>query len=336
MSATIRDVAREAGVSIKTVSRVINEERNVAPATSQAVLAAIAALDYHPNQFARSLRTGASDTIGVVVDSLNDPFFATIISIAEKRAMAEGLDILVASTGADATRAPAQIARLVRRRVRGLLVTPFGEGCAAALPANTAAVLIDRQGEGLEAFDSVMVANESTAAEAVKHLITHGHRNIGFLGSSFAFETVRARADGFRRTLTEAGIPVEERWVDAAWGTSAAEAAASRMLALDETPTAIFAATPMAGQGVFAAMRAAGRSDIALLVFGDFPMAGLLDPGITVVDQNPEGQAEVAMDRLFARISGDDGPAVRRVVPTSLIVRGSAEIPPSLVTGSRS
>ena len=101
MSATIHDVAREAGVSIKTVSRVINGERNVAPATVALVEQAIAALDYHPNQFARSLRTGASDTIGVVVDSLSDPFFATIISVAEKRAMAEGLDILVASTGAD-------------------------------------------------------------------------------------------------------------------------------------------------------------------------------------------------------------------------------------------
>ena len=86
MSATIHDVAREAGVSIKTVSRVINGERNVAPATVQLVVEAIAALDYHPNQFARSLRSGASDTIGVVVDSLSDPFFATIISVAERRA----------------------------------------------------------------------------------------------------------------------------------------------------------------------------------------------------------------------------------------------------------
>jgi len=328
MSATIHDVAKLAGVSIKTVSRVINGEHSVAPGTVRLVREAIAALDYHPNQFARSLRTGASDTIGVVVDSLSDPFFATIISVAERRARAEGLDILVASTGADVSRAPAQIARLVRRRVRGLLVTPYGRESAAALPPDTAAVLIDRRGEGLEGFDSVTVDNEEGARTAVRHLIAQGHRDIAFLGSSFSFETVQARARGFRRTLEEAGIPVNEDWVAAAYGVGAAEAAARRMLALPRTPTAIFTATPMTGQGTFAALREAGRSDIALLVFGDFPMADMLTPAITVVDQDPTGQAEVAMDRLFARIAGDESAPANQVVPTRLIVRGSAELPP--------
>ena len=187
-------------------------------------------------------------------------------------------------------------------------MTPVGMDCAAALPTDTAAVLIDRGGPGFEAWDSVTVPNEDGAYRAVQHLIAHGHREIGFLGSSFEFETVVARVNGYRRALAAADVVVNETWVDAAWGTSAAEAAAARMLALDETPTAIFAATPMAGQGTISAMRAAGGTDIALLVFGDFPMADLLTPAITVIDQDPSGQAEVAMDRLFARIAGDDRP----------------------------
>ncbi len=335
MSTTIHDVARQAGVSIKTVSRVINGGLNVAPATVQLVSEAIEALDYHPNHFARSLRSGASDTIGVVVDSLNDPFFATIISVAERRAMAEGMDILVASTGADATRAASQITRLVRRRVRGLLVTPYGRECASALPADTAAVLIDRRG-GFEMFDSVTVPNETSAREAVEHLLAHGHRRIGFLGSSLGFETVEGRVRGYRSALAAAGLEVDERLIEAAWGADAAEVAATRLLSISDPPTAIFAATPMAGQGAFAAMQAARRADIALLVFGDFPMADLLTPAITVVDQDPAGQAEVAMDRLFARIAGDDGPPIHRVLPTRFIPRGSAEVSPATPARSTS
>ena len=335
MSATIHDVAREAGVSIKTVSRVINGERNVAPATVQLVVEAIAALDYHPNQFARSLRSGASDTIGVVVDSLSDPFFATIISVAERRAMAEGMDILVASTGADATRAASQITRLVRRRVRGLLVTPYGRECASALPADTAAVLIDRRG-GFEMFDSVTVPNEASAREAVEHLLAYGHRRVGFLGSSLGFETVEGRVQGYRSALAAAGLEVDERLIEAAWGADAAEVAATRLLSIPDPPTAIFAATPMAGQGAFAAMRGTHHEAVALLVFGDFPMADLLTPAISVVDQDPAGQAEVAMDRLFARIAGDDGPPIHRVLPTCFIPRGSAEVSPAAPARSRS
>ncbi len=327
MSATIHDVAREADVSIKTVSRVINGGQGVAPVTVRLVREAVAALDYHPNQFARSLRSGASDTIGVIVDSLADPFSATIISVAERRAMAEGLDIFVASTGADATRAASQIARFVRRRVRGLLVMPYGD-CVSAVPAGTAAVLIDRR-SGFDTFDSVTVANEASTRDGVGHLLAHGHRRVGFLGPAPGFQTVRGRIRGYRRALAAAGMVVDERLIAAAWGAPAAELAAGRLLALDEPPTAIFAATPMAGQGAFAAMRAAGRTDIALLVFGDFPMADLLTPAITVIDQDPAGHAEAAMDRLFARIAGDDSPPLHQVVPTRLIVRGSAEIAPA-------
>ena len=119
-------------------------------------------------------------------------------------------------------------------------------------------------------------------------------------------------------------------------GHSAAEAATSRLLALDEPPTAIFAATPMAGQGVFAAMRAKGRQDIALLVFGDFPMAGLLTRRSRSSTRTPRGWPTWRWTGCFARIAGDDVPPCAVVRPTRLIVRGSAEVPPRPVTGGAS
>ncbi|HYN68539.1 MAG TPA: LacI family DNA-binding transcriptional regulator, partial [Ornithinibacter sp.] len=128
---TIYDVARESGFSIKTVSRVINGASGVRAETVALVEAAIKALDYHPNPAAQRLGGGKLPTIGVVVDSLNDPFFGEVIAVTERRAQEMGMDVLVASTGMDELRARTQVERLVRRGVAALLVAPFGDDASA-------------------------------------------------------------------------------------------------------------------------------------------------------------------------------------------------------------
>jgi LacI family transcriptional regulator len=330
MSATIHDVARVAGVSIKTVSRVLNGESNVAAATAALVHQAIAELDYHPNHAARALRTGASDTIGVIVDSLSDPFFAKLISVFEDRATAAGMDVVVASTGADEDRARMQMTRMVRRNVRGLLVAPFGPSLAALPePGVVPTVLIDRHVEG-SPYDEVIVDDEAAALTAVTHLLEHGHTKIGFLGESLRFSTVHDRLKGYRRALDAHAVSLTPEYVHTAcWDSDTAMRLTKAMLGLEDAPTAIFASTPITGIGVLSGLRAIGRSDVAVVVFGDFPLSTVLEPAITVVDQVPLDLANTAMDRLLARLGGDTSAPTSTVVATQFIVRGSGELPPA-------
>lgn len=329
MQVTMREVAQRARVSVKTVSRVVNGERNVSPRAHKAVTAAIAELDYHPNVAARMLRTGASDTIGVLADSLSDPFFSKLVQVFEDRSLAVGFDILVASSGGDPERARTQLRRLVQRNVRGLLVAPIigahPEGLA--VPPDVPVVLIDRR-SGLRTFDAVLVQDRQGTREAIEHLLAHGHTRIGFIGDTGRFSTVQDRLSGYLEALASAGIqPADDIVVTDCYSTDGAYRACRALLARDEPPTAIFATTPMVGEGVIAALRNAASRDTALIVFGDFPLSDALSPGITVVDQDPSGLAQAAMDRLLDHINGHDSYRADIVLPTQLIQRGSGEIP---------
>lgn len=329
MQVTMRDVAARARVSVKTVSRVVNGERNVSARVAKAVTAAIEELDYQPNVAARMLRTGASDTIGVLADSLSDPFFSRLVQVFEDRSLAVGFDILVASSGGDPERARTQVRRLVQRNVSGLLVAPVVSepGDDLALPPDLPTVLIDRRG-GIRTFDAVLVQDREGTREAVEHLLDHGHRRIAFVGAIARFSTVQERLAGYRDALAAAGVAYDDRLVVLdCYTTAQAYQACRSLLAGDEPPTAVFASTPMVGEGVIAGFKAEAAKDTALIVFGDFPLAAALDPAITVVDQDPVGLAHAAMDRLLDHINGHDSYRADIVLPTQLIPRGSGELP---------
>ena len=327
---TIYDVAREAGFSIKTVSRVINGESGVRPETVSRVEDAIKRLDYHPNPAARRLGGGRLPTIGLVVDSLNDPFFGDVIAVVERRAVEMGMDVLVASTGMDAVRARTQVERLVRRGVAALIVAPFGEEESArdALPDDIPVVVIDRKC-GIEDKDVVRVTDHEGAHEAVGHLIAHGHSRIAFFGETDEFTTVQDRLSGYTDALVEAGLQVEPALVETrCWSADVAYPLALAMLAPTDGPTAVFASTPLVGLGVLRALKRLDRRDTALVVFGDFPLAELMTPPTTVVDQRPVALAHAAFDHLARRLDDPLGPVVETVLPTRLVQRGSGELPP--------
>ena len=327
---TIYDVARQSGFSIKTVSRVINGENGVRPETIARVEAAIKHLDYHPNPAARRLGGGRLSTIGLVVDSLNDPFFGDVIAVVERRAVEMGMDVLVASTGMDAERARTQVERLVRRGVSGLIVAPFGDDASAreALPDDVPVVVIDRQC-GIEDKDVVRVTDHEGAHQAVGHLVAHGHRRIAFFGETAEFSTVQDRLVGFTDAMVEAGLEVEPALVETqCWSADVAYPLALAMLAPADAPTAVFASTPLVGLGVLRALKRLRRQDIALVVFGDFPLAELMTPPTTVVDQRPVALAHAAFDHLARRLDDPQAPVVETVLPTRLVQRGSGELPP--------
>lgn len=327
---TVYDVARIAGVSIKTVSRVVNGSTEVTERTRVRVMTVVDEVGYIPNSAARSLKTGTSDTIGVVVDSLADPFFAALVSVVEERSLERGFSVVVASTGRSAHRERGQVARLVQQNVRALLLAPNGDDHSYFTEPsfNLPVVLIDRGWE-LAGYDTVTVDDFHGAFTAVDHLLTHGHRRIAFIGDDGSVRTVSERHRGYLAALESAGVQQQTALIQDQSGERATAAAATvRLLAQSEPPTAIFSSNPRASQGVVESLHRLGRTEIAMVGFGDFALADALLPGVSVIDQDPRVIAAAAADLLLARIAGAVHQPAEIVIPLNLIVRGSGELKP--------
>ena len=328
--ATVYDVARVAGVSIKTVSRVVNASSEVVPATRERVQAAMAELGYVRNPVAHALVTGSATTIGVIVDSIADHFFSSLVSVVEERARAHGMSVLIASTGRSPERERAQIERLIQQNVAALLVAPAvgDHGYVPAAAAGLPVVLIDNGWE-LPGFDTIRVQDREGSEAAVRHLIEYGHRRIAFLGESTTVETVAARRAGYDDALAAHDILVDAELVSSDCGDpAAADDATRRLLAGKRPPTAFFASNPRAAMGVVSALHAIGRTDVALVSFGDFDVAEWLVPAITVVDHDPRQLAEAAATRLFDRMAHRGLPASDVALPVKIVARGSGELRP--------
>ncbi len=324
---TVHHVAAEAGVSIKTVSRVVNGAANVSPEVRERVERAIEHLHYVPNTLARSLKAGRGDTIGVVIDTIADPFFAALTSAVEEAALAEGLGTVFGSTGFDADRERAQVERMAMQRVRALILAP-AQGTHDYLrrfDASFPMVMVDRT-VALPGYDTVRVDDDGLAHRAVAHLCAHGHRRVAFVGSDERFATTRDRLAGYRRALTEVGVEPSPEWVRP--GPTHVDGAdvTRALLALPEPPTAVFAANPRAAIGVAHALHTGDRADVAFVSFGDFPLATTLRPGVTVVDQNPAAIGVTAMELVMAHLDGRASKARDVIVAAELVPRGSGEI----------
>ncbi|MBV9831290.1 MAG: LacI family DNA-binding transcriptional regulator [Marmoricola sp.] len=330
---TLHDVAAEAQVSIKTVSRVVRGEANVSAEVRERVQGAVARLNYVPNSLARSLKVGLGDSVGVVIDSIADPFFSSLTSAVETIAHQAGLNVVLGSTGLDPEREQAQVERLMMQQVRGLVIAPApaDHTYLRRVHASVPVVAVDRALE-LDDCDTVVVDDYAATRDGVAHLIAHGHRRIAFVGGDARLVTIRDRLRGYTDELVAAGIEVEERLIsrdDAE--TRQAEQAVLRMLEENPDITAVFSANARASLGVVHGLHRARRTDLAMVSFGDFLLAETLDPGVTAIDHDPIAIGEVAAEILLARLGlttdGERGSRAGRViVPTHLIQRGSGEI----------
>ncbi len=328
--ATVYDVARVAGVSIKTVSRVVNGSEQVSDATRARVLTAVDELAYVRNSVAHSLRTGSGDAIGVVIDSIADSFFAKLVSVIEERMLAEGISVLIASTGRSPSRERGQVARLVGQNVRALLIAPIGDD-HSYIPDSTLGmpvVLLDRGWE-IPGYDTVLVQDRAGAKAAVDHLVAAGHCRIAFIGDNDDLPTIVQRQLGYLDGLAAAGIPEDAALLRSGCGEpEPAAAATAELLALPNPPTAVFSSNPRASLGVVRALHQGLRTDIALISFGDFALADSLEPAVTIVDQDPTPIAEAAVDLLLARMRGEQPQPTNIVLPVSVVPRGSGELMP--------
>jgi LacI family transcriptional regulator len=326
----MREVGARAGVSIKTVSRVVNGETTVAPELAARVRAAIGELGYRPDPAASSLRRrdGRSRTIAIVLEDLANPFSAAVHRAVVDAARARGVLVLSASSDEDPHDEREAVAAFTARRVDGVILMPTSADhrwIEDELAAGTAMVMIDRPAGDL---DAVVSDNRAGAARATTHLLRRGHRRIAFLGDLRDIYTMGERAAGHREALAAAGVPCDERLVRFDLRDSAAAAqAVIELLTITDAPTAIFSAQNLVTIGAVRALRRLElHHDVALIGFDDIILGDLLEPGVTVVAQDAAAIGRLAAEQLLARVAGDDGPPRRRVVPTQLIPRGSGEI----------
>jgi LacI family transcriptional regulator len=325
--ATMREVAAHAGVSPKTVSRVLNDDPHVLPATRAHVEQSMRELDYVPNAMATTFRSGRSPVVGVAVPDLVDPFFAAIVNAVEERALAEDLSTLVTSLGHDPAREQPVLESMLRRQLSGLVVAPttndhaYLEAWSARIPI----AFVDRAPGNLTA-DAFTQDDRGGAREAAAHLIEHGHRRIGFLGDALSAPTIAERLEGYREALAAAGLPYDPALV--ALGATTRPGAASALARLrgpDAGATAVFSSDARCTMAVVPAVTA---HPIALTAFGDFPLADTLTPSITVMAQDPAALGRLAAARLFERAAHPQRSLPRRtVLPVALIERDSCRIP---------
>jgi LacI family transcriptional regulator len=330
----MRDVATLAGVSLRTVSRTINGDPTVSTEMSALVQNAIRLLEYRPNLTASNLRRAdrKTATIGLVLEDVGNPFSSALNRAIEDVARQRGLLVFAGSSDQDPEREQELLSSLMSRQVDGLIVVPAGGDHSAlaierqrwGLPV----VFVDRPGSFLEA-DSVTSDNRAGARAAVSHLAGFGHRRIAFLGDQRTIWTAAERHAGYLEGLAAAGVAGDARLVrQDVGGVASAERAMLEMLALQKPPTAAFTGQNLITIGAVRALRHADRQHrFAVVGFDDFELADLLDPAISVVAQNVAALGREAAEMLLARIDGDIGPSRHLVLPVSLQVRGSGEIP---------
>jgi len=330
---TIVDVAQEADVSYATVSRVINNGAHVRPEKRERVLRAMAKLGFTVNQQARSLRAGRSQVIGLLVHDLGTSYIGEIIRGIEAELSAASYDLMLYTTHRRKTKEATYVSAITRGMADGLLLV---------LPRNPEAyleslrqrrfpyVLVDHQGID-ETGPAVGATNFQGAYDATQHLLSLGHRRIGFITGQMDMGCSRDRLAGYRAALLAAGIPPDPQWVrEGDFFQPDGFAGAQALLALPQPPSAIFASNDVSAFGVMEAVRDAGKrlpDDMSIVGFDDIPQAAQVNPTLTTVRQPLEQMGRTAARMLLEIIGNEARPAARVELPTELIVRASTRPP---------
>lgn len=319
----MRDVAAIAGVSAKTVSRVFNNDPHVLDETRIRVERAMRELNYTPNVLATTFRAGRTPVIGVAVPDLVDPFFASIVQSVDGVARQNKMSTLVANLGDNPADERPLIESLLSRQLLGLLVAPVGtdHSWMERWQDHTPLVFVDRVPAGITA-DTFIEDDAGGAYEATEHLIGHGHTRIAYFGEHTDLSTERARLDGWRKALVDHGIDPDDELIEMN-DTSVAQIRSgfARLARLGDPPSAIFSSNARSSMGL---VRATHENTVPLVGFGDFPMADLLTPPLTVIDQNPSWLGRMAAERIITRLrEPEQRSGETRVLDVSLIERGS-------------
>ncbi|RMF01550.1 MAG: LacI family transcriptional regulator [Chloroflexi bacterium] len=350
---SIKDVAQRAGVSTATVSHVINQTRFVRDQTRQRVVEAIEELNYQPSAIARGLATNATQTIGLIISDITNPFFTAVARGVEDELNRHGYHTIFCNTDEDPNREDEYLRLLFAHQIDGLLIAPTGvqsDRLTRMAEADIPIVLLDRTTPGLDA-PLVQVDNEAGGYYATKYLLELGHRRIGVLRGLETISTQVVRVEGYKRALREAGIPVDDQLIVRAdpqyhvnqvppralhsnrppvkltnlQMTPSAFEVLNQLLDLPERPTAIFVTNNQMTLGALHALKERGLKcpqDISLISFDDHDWASLFSPPLTVISQPTYHLGKTAAGMLMRLIKGEPAPAPT-TLPVELVIRES-------------
>lgn len=331
--ATVRDVARRAGVSVSTVSHVLNQTRYVSDDLRERVLVAMRELEFAPNAAARMLSLKRSNTIGLIVSDIRNPFFASVTRGVEDVAQEHGYTVVLCNSDETIAKEEACLRALQTRSVDGVLLASAGvadEYVNRLVKAGYPMVLVDRDLPDLH-IPAVLLDNEGAAHRAVRHLIDRGHQRIGMLSGRLAISTTIERVAGYQRALREAGLPFDAELVISGESTSEGGArAAALLLAHRRRPTAIFSGNNLMSIGALQSISGLGLSvpeDVALVGFDDFPYpwSDAFRPHLTTIAQPTYELGRSAAALLVRILRGSRVQAEQRIVlEGELVVRESS------------
>jgi LacI family transcriptional regulator len=343
---TVQDVAREAGVSKATAARVLGGYGPTSPTVKGKVLAAAQELGYHANELARSMSTGRSGTIGVIIGDVENPYFGQAVRGISDVAGAAGFDVILANSGEDVEKERAAVRVFLGKRVDGLIITPAriteSQHLQEVQQSGRPLVLLDRYIPSLD-VDTVVTDDRAAASAAARVLIEAGHRRIGYVSATdcddpaykgshqIHLSTVLDRIKGFLEAATNAGISGSERYIRLGVKRSGtARKIISDLLSLPARPTAILASDNVVALEVFKSVRALGLSipdDLSLIAFHDADWTSVTSPPVTVVAQPSYELGTESAKVLIRRVRGDLGAPRRLVLTTTLIERQSVSAP---------
>jgi LacI family transcriptional regulator len=329
----MRDVAERAGVSVTTVSHVINETRPVSDELRQRVLAAIDELGYQPNVLARSLRRGETHTIGMIVPDSANPFFAELARGIEDTSFEHGYNLILCNSDGDLDKELIYADVLTEKQVDGILFVAAGvstDHIRALQERRIPVVIVDREIPDVS-VDQVLTDNARGGWLATRHLLELGHRCIGCITGPSDVTPSAERVTGYRQALSEGGIPVDEVLIvkgDFQYGSG--YRAARQILARDDPPTAIFTCNDLMAVGAISAAVEMGRQvpvNLSVVGFDDVRLASFANPPLTTIVQPKYEMGVLATTMLLERMRNHDIPPRRRLLDTSLLIRQSTAPP---------
>ena len=326
---TIHEVARRARVSTSTVSRTINSPSLVEAETAQRVWKAIKELEYYPNTQARSLVSGRSRIIGLIVSDITNPFFPELVKSFEEVAAQHGYDILVSSTNYDSARMAACVRRMLERKVDGvaIMTSEMNDHFIAQLAHGKVPMVFLDTGPSGEHISNLLVDYTMGVNEAVGHLVALGHRRIGFVSGPLGLKSAQVRRSAFLQALERYGIREDEALVqEGNHKVDGGIAAMTRMLEQTKAPTAVLGSNDLTAIGMLSALRRAGLEvprDISVVGFDDIWLAQFTEPPLTTVRLSQSEMADKAFRALLADLGAAPEGAAKPdcTMETHLVIR---------------
>ncbi len=328
MRTTTKQIAERAGVSVGTVSHVLNGSANVSEALKKRVEDVIRKLDYQPSQLARGLRRRSTDLLGVIIPDITNPYFPKLVRGVEDIAYKEGFRLVLCNTDNDPAKELSYFNDLQSFQPAGIIAVP-SEGSSIAKdnsPREFQMIFMDRCPEWWTG-DAVVADNEEGGYQVGNYLARMGHTSIAAISGPLHIKTARDRISGFQRALAEAGIHPPARYIqEAPFNSQAGFAAATRLLSMTPRPMAIFAASDNIAIGALSAVRDLGLrcpDDVSIVGFDDLEFAELTQPSLTTVFQPGYQIGSLACQLLLDRVRGAVHPPEKKILKTELRVRDS-------------